>query len=290
MKLAGVCAEWSADIRVIENGVLQAKKDAVAPTRYVGVPGMSALGRYFSDPVSGSIVFNTRIECAEQQSGRWQLKTDEGKIWPNTFTHLVITAPAEQASTIVPAAPQHLLQYVKQRTLAPCWCVPFCPCFSSLRCSLRVFRRAVMLGFSHRQQIDFDAAFVNHHDAISWISRDSSKPGRSNGSDCWVVHASKEFSKTHLEEKPEKIAEIIMQSFLALPMSTAPLDRPSMCVAHRWRYSIPEDDTEHPALWDPATKLGYAGDWTSGSRVEGAFLSGVEMAEKIRQDMGQSRM
>eukprot|EP01122_Echinamoeba_exundans_P012910 TRINITY_DN553_c0_g1_i1.p1 TRINITY_DN553_c0_g1~~TRINITY_DN553_c0_g1_i1.p1 ORF type:complete len:344 (-),score=24.23 TRINITY_DN553_c0_g1_i1:291-1322(-) len=270
MKLAGLCAEWTADIRVIDGEVLHSRKDSASPTRYVGVPGMSSIGRYLSEPLSGHIVFNTRIERAEQQSGRWQLKVDDGQIWSSTFTHLLVTAPAEQASAIVPTASQYLLNQVKQRSLAPCW--------------------AVMIGFSKRQDIEFDAAFVNNHPSISWISRDSSKPGRSSGSECWVVHASKDFSKQFLEEKPESIAETILHSFLALPISSHRLDRPSTCVAHRWRYSIPESEADDVSFWDPAMKLGYAGDWTSGSRVEGAFLSGIAMADNIRQDLGLSRM
>jgi len=52
-------------------------------------------------------------------------------------------------------------------------------------------------------------------------------------------------------------------------------------VAHRWRYALARKPLDCGAIWLSSKNLALAGDWCHGSRVEGAFLSGTEAAERI---------
>ena len=100
---------------------------------------------------------------------------------------------------------------------------------------------ALMVVFEHSLDLCFDGAFVQ--DApLSWVARNSSKVGRGS-SECWVLHASPE--------------------------------------AHRWRYSIAEAPLKCGSLWNAEERIGLCGDWCNSLRVEGAFLSGIDLAERI---------
>jgi predicted NAD/FAD-dependent oxidoreductase len=54
-------------------------------------------------------------------------------------------------------------------------------------------------------------------------------------------------------------------------------------LSHRWRYARPTDPkfTAQKGIYQVAPNLWVAGDYLAGGRVEGAFLSGLEAAERI---------
>ena len=54
----------------------------------------------------------------------------------------------------------------------------------------------LMLGFADAFSVPFDAALVEGDDVVSYLSRDSSKPGR--GGELWTVHATPEFAERTL--------------------------------------------------------------------------------------------
>jgi len=56
---------------------------------------------------------------------------------------------------------------------------------------------------------------------------------------------------------------------------------PSYVVAHRWRYALPTEPLPDRYLFDGDLNIGACGDWCAGPRVEGAFLSGVALAERL---------
>jgi predicted NAD/FAD-dependent oxidoreductase len=126
-------------------------------------------------------------------------------------------------------------------------------------------------------QIPFDAAFV-HNSPLSWIARNSSKPER-DAADCWVLHASAKWSRDHLEESTDTIAETLVEQFWqATQLAPQPLQ---FMVAHRWRYALPDEPLSQRYVLDWDLKLGACGDWCGGPRVEGAFLSGLAMAKAV---------
>jgi renalase len=52
-------------------------------------------------------------------------------------------------------------------------------------------------------------------------------------------------------------------------------------VAHRWRYALPDPVAPTDALYDAQARIGAAGDWCAGPRVEGALLSGCALAGRV---------
>jgi predicted NAD/FAD-dependent oxidoreductase len=51
--------------------------------------------------------------------------------------------------------------------------------------------------------------------------------------------------------------------------------------AHRWRYALAREALNQGAFWFGPKRLAIAGDWCYGSKVEGAFLSGMAAAGRI---------
>ena len=93
-----------------------------------------------------------------------------------------------------------------------------------------------------------------------------------------MLHATPEFTREHLEETPEAVAPLLVGAFArASGLELSPRE----VVAHRWRYARAEPALSEGALFDAELRLGACGDWCAGSRVEGAFLSGMALSRKI---------
>jgi predicted NAD/FAD-dependent oxidoreductase len=54
---------------------------------------------------------------------------------------------------------------------------------------------------------------------------------------------------------------------------------------HRWKYSEPAVTHAQRSVWVPELRLGFAGDAFGGPRVEGAALSGLDLAARVRCDL-----
>ena len=53
-------------------------------------------------------------------------------------------------------------------------------------------------------------------------------------------------------------------------------------VAHRWRFALGgRESSQTTHYYCPQLRLGIAGDWCVGGRVEGAFISGLELAKEL---------
>ena len=140
---------------------------------------------------------------------------------------------------------------------------------------------AAMLSFGQPLELPFDGAFV-HQSLLSWIARNNSKPGRSGDQESWVLHASPEWTGNCLEDEPEEVLPKLVEAFW---QATGAKKRTSDYAAiHRWRYAIPPEPLESRCLFDPQLRIGACGDWCSGPRVEGAFLSGMAIAGRVLAD------
>jgi predicted NAD/FAD-dependent oxidoreductase len=133
----------------------------------------------------------------------------------------------------------------------------------------------IMARFKEKQNVTFDAAFVNQ-ELISWVARNLSKPNR-EGVECWTIHANANWSQEFIElDKSEVTAQMLAcAKKLGLDCATADIS------IHRWRYA---SGCAAPAAGFYANRqlqLGLCGDWLNGGRVEGAWLSGYHVANTL---------
>jgi len=79
---------------------------------------------------------------------------------------------------------------------------------------------AVMLNFEEKVNLNFDAAFINGG-PLRWIARNNSKPERGM-TEAWVLHATSEWSESHLDISREEATELLVNEFIALGASLLP--------------------------------------------------------------------
>lgn len=254
---AGVAARWPGKLIAFDRR--QRIDKPLGPERYVGVGGMHPLARHLSEGLD--VYLQTRIARIERRGATWHLQDDAGKlIAMRGFDAVIVTAPAPQTAELL-----HGHTPLAERAAAVQWE----PCWTA------------MLALSRPSGIDYDAAFVNDDPILGWISRDDRKPGReriAGVAERWVLHARPRWSRKYLELAPEQAAHWLGRSF------SARVGRPLMVrslVGHRWRYATPTRPLKETCLWDDSAKIGVAGDWCGDPRVEGAFLSGLDLAERI---------
>jgi predicted NAD/FAD-dependent oxidoreductase len=181
---------------------------------------------------------------------------DEAEVAYNGFDHLVVALPAPQTAELLANHP--VGKIASSTPMAPCW--------------------AVLVGFEKKLDVPWDGAFI-HDSALSWVARNSSKPGRDATKDCWVLHANAEWSAKHLEDSPESVIRLLLESFTCASGENLPAQ--FYKTAHRWRYSIGGSFINPRDLHDESMGLTICGDWVNGGRFEGAFLSGITAAESI---------
>ena len=234
--------------------------DKVSPTeRFVGVPGMSAIARCLTEEIE--IRLNTRVHRMQRHGGIWLLHDDQGReLSVSGFDIVCLAMPSPQAVQLL-AGQSTLSDQLARIDWEPCW--------------------AVMLALTRSSGLDFDGAFVNDDPILSWIARDSGKPGRtavSGIAERWVLHARPKWSRQYHSMEPSKAATWLARAFSA---RVGRAITPEHLAAHLWRYATPVNPLPTDCLWDEGTKVGVAGDWCIGARVEGAYLSGHSLAEAI---------
>jgi renalase len=249
---AGVVAPWPANVVGLKAGVVTPGTSDT--DRYVGTPTMNAVQKHLLTTVPLSA--QTRIERLERVPSGWQLRSDAG-VDLGTFSAVVITTPPEQAVPLLEPAP-HLAESVRQARMAPCW--------------------VAMVQFAEPMAVPYDAAFVEAG-PLAYICLEDSKPQR-EAAHAWVLHGSPDWSASQLEAGADQVSgELLAAMEEATGVTPPPADHVD---AHRWRYAQTTQPLHREYLWDDELGLGVAADWCTGDRAEGAFLSGLALAEAVR--------
>lgn len=248
----GLVAEWKARLVVVDRvgGPMRTASDL---PRYVGVPGMNVLGKTLAQGLD--VRQEVTVTGLERHGAAWRLRVGDG-VAPDEFEAVAVTAPPLQTAALLGEA-HPLTAQVLGATLQPCW--------------------ALMVAFATPVDVRWQGAFVNDG-PLSWIAHDGSKPGRADA-DTWVLHASAQWSTLHLEHDKDEVVSLLMQAFTDI--AGAPLPPVTLVDAHRWRYALVTQALDERSLWDADTRVGVAGDYCRGPRVEGAWLSGRDLALRM---------
>ena len=248
----GVVASWTPRLAVIESD--RVRTPAKEGERHVGVPSMSAMAKR----LARDLEVRSRVEVSQLSVGTegWRVENTAGDTVARADV-LIVAVPPAQAVPLLTAAPE-LAAQVQAVAMQPCW--------------------AVLLGFAQPVSTDFDGAFVNVG-PLSWVARNASKPGRTGG-EAWVLHASATWSEQHLEDDANEVIDLLKAEF-ASRCCASDLEVTVHAEAHRWRYAQPVEPLAASCLYDAVRRIGVAGDWCGGPRVEGAFLSGTALADRI---------
>jgi predicted NAD/FAD-dependent oxidoreductase len=198
-----------------------------------------------------------RLKAVSRESGKWLLTgTVEDEHEESTFScgdydFLVLNMPPAQAAALRPFAG------LSELILRPCV--------------------ALLLAFQDRVSLDFDGVILEDR-ILSWVARDSSKPGRNPG-ERWVIHASPDWSEEYLQKPEDEVERLLTERFATVFGITLPPI--SFRKLHKWRFALPVSPPAWGSILDREAGLAYCGDWCVAARVEGAYLSGLHAAEQI---------
>ncbi|WP_216819140.1 NAD(P)-binding protein [Thiohalocapsa sp. ML1] len=258
----GVVAPWAGRFGAVEDGGMRRAGDDDA--RFVGVPGMSTLGRMLADGLD--LRLGIRVAAPERAGDAWLLRDDTGAEL-GRFDRVLIAAPAPQAVDLLAAAPA-LAARAAGVDYAPCW--------------------TVLAGFDGPVDLPRDGLFVNGG-PLGWVARNTSKPGRTGAGpgEVWVLHGAADFSRAWLEAEPAPVMDALLAAFADLAGGTLPALGWSQ--AQRWRFSFCTTPLADGCLWDAALGLGACGDWCAGARIEAAWLSGEALAGHVLGSLAADR-
>lgn len=258
---AGCVAEWTPHLYNAKGGQLSPSPDE--QTRWVGTPRMSAITRHMLGGLP--VQFECRVTAimpTEQPSAEQQwllIDADGGEHGP--FSHVIVATPAPQAQILLSAAPK-LAAVIEGVKMDPTW--------------------AVALGFAEALPTPLQGCFVQDG-PLDWVARNGSKPGRDNNSDTWVLHATSAWTREHVDLPKEAVIEHLRGAFAELINCAVP--PAAFSLAHRWLYARPATASRFGALADADLGLYACGDWCLSGRVEGAWLSGQDVARRLLEHL-----
>lgn len=252
---AGLAAPWNARLVSIDRGGNAI--DLKPEERWVGVPGMNAVVKAALEGFE--IHQNQRVTRLAGSPGAWTLQFETGDV-RGPFDRVVLSVPPEQLIDLLARSDGDfpgLITQAREAVMGPCWAVmgvidaPFDPGFDG----------AKLLG-----------------GGVRWIARMNSRPGRS-GPEAWVLHASPDWSRVHLEDESEGAVRALWEEMYI----RFGLPRARWSHAHRWRYAMCEEAPDTPYGLDETGTVGCAGDWRIGARAEYAWNSGEALGEALSQ-------
>ena len=236
--------------------------------RYSFTEGMSGVVRSLGQKLrdEGKVHFQSRVQTiSEMALGRgWKVICEDGVSYETKS--LLLTAPLPQSLELL------LTSKIPCRDLDILSKIVYRSCL------------AVVAEFPGGYALPEPRYVENPSPEIRGIF-DQNFKGISAGKSVLVIHGSPTISKTLYDAPEDLVIETLLcasRPFLGLP----PLPEPVKVSLHRWRYSDPE--TTYPQLFyseverEGSSPLIIAGDAFGGPRVEGAFLSGLAAAEKLK--------
>lgn len=217
---------------------------------FVGTPAMNSVIRSLASDLD--VQWSRRVSSIRRSENGKMLEFETGD-YERPFDVVVSAVPAEQAVDLLSGVSEALASEAGRVQSAPCW--------------------AVMLAFHSKVPVEWDGAKVKNA-PLSWAARNSAKPGRS-GAETWLLHASPDWSRAHLEADKEDVATMLAEEFTGMTGASAPVFK----AAHRWLLAMVESPVGTPFGWDESAGVASIGDWRIAPRVEAAWQSGHSLSK-----------
>lgn len=256
----GHVAPWHSRGLYVRDGVIEADRGR---PRWVGTPRMNSLPKAMARGLS--IDLGRRIASVTGQADDLRLTFEDGSR-EGPFDRVICTAPAPQTAQILPN--ETPLQSVLAR-------VRMQACF------------AVMVGLEDRFDPGWDSLRLSDL-PVSWMARNSAKPGRDSHLTSLVIHAAPDWSDRYAEADRADVLATLLET--ASTICERPLQDAPHLALHRWLYAFSDQPPvtvdgvaahEQDCLIDRDRGIICAGDWCVGGRVEGAFISGRAAAKAV---------
>lgn len=230
--------------------------------RYVGRPSMTAVPKALAEGLDVKREHKvTALGCC---GDHWCVDVEDHGCM--RAERLILTAPVPQCLAMLKAGdfvvPEPLRTQLKALTYDPCL---------ALLATLAGKGRLPVEGVRRESGV------------VRWAADNQSK-GVSPNVAAVTLHLSPEFSEAHYGRTETEVLELVRaeaEELIGAPIAGATL--------HRWKFSRPRTTHPEPCVWWPQESLGFAGDAFGGPRVEGAALSALALAERVKAELAAER-
>ncbi|MEO0853699.1 MAG: FAD-dependent oxidoreductase [Cyanobacteria bacterium J06648_11] len=260
----GVGKEWTRMLHVLNEKGLQ--PDGKTTPRYVCSEGMSAIAKHLAGDLD--IQTQTRVIHLRRRGKGWVALAEGDREFEADIA--IVAIPAPQAADILQPALDAKEISGRDPAIVAMQEARYAPCI------------AVMAGYAAMTlPPEWHGIIWTNDEAIAWLASDSSK--RSNpDAPAIVVHSTADFARGCLDASREDLEAIGAQLLgRAAQRLGAWLASPEWMQVHRWRYALPETHSEQKSWAIADGSLVLAGDWCVGARVESAYVSGLDAAERV---------
>ena len=250
---AGCAGEWQFTPYQFDGSRLRCSPDSTI--RYVGQPQMNSIAHHLAQGLR--IQLTQRVTAIHKKDALWSIVTEDTE--HADFDYVVLTPPAEQSKallkdhTIANAIPAYVHN--------PCWAV----------------------AITTHGEVDPAIQGIFGDETISWVSRQSAKPGYSQkmpDQDTWVLHFSPAWSAVHGKKHPHAETLKTANHWLEGALQTQLTIKDHYL--HFWRYAnINTTPFDHPFLLDQKNSIAVVGAWCAGGKVEGAFVSATRFCQHM---------
>ena len=117
-----------------------------------------------------------------------------------------------------------------------------------------------------------------HNADVSWISVNSSKPGRKEPF-TMVVHSTNAWADAHIEDDSDFVLKHLLDE--ASIVTGKDLRSATHRQVHRWRFANIEKQAGPTYFIDEENKLAACGDWCVRGRIEAAFTSANNLSAAL---------
>ncbi|MFA9420293.1 MAG: NAD(P)/FAD-dependent oxidoreductase [Gammaproteobacteria bacterium] len=248
----GIVRPWDGWIVELQEG--QISNSDMATQRFVGQPGMQVIAENLAQ--NCDLVVSTSVsELEKQKSGGWRLFNDRGD-YLGAYDIVIIATAAHQVSSLTGNVPS-IRKLADGVDMTVCW--------------------TGMFAFEQKLDLPYDAAYVLDS-PLSWISH-SQVSYQVTEADCWVLHASPEWSQQYVASFRGRVMHALLDAF----WQATDLDpvKPISSSVHCWKHAVPINPISEDSLFDENQAIGACGDWCTAPRIEGAVLSGFSMADRV---------
>lgn len=222
--------------------------------RYCGVGGMNEIPKYLAEELD--------VQCSEQviavnyKAGNWQVTTQSETVYH--ARHLILTAPLPQSLALLDTSG---LNYADDE-------------LEALR-SLKYRRGLTTLAILNEPSGLPEDGFIQLEDSVvTWLA-DNQMKGISDVP-CLTIQSTPEFADLHWDSPDSVRGQKMIEAIVDYLKSQV-----TDYVCHRWGYALSEGRYKQSYFYNPKLNLALAGDGFSGGRVEGAALSGIQLARQF---------
>jgi hypothetical protein len=248
-------AAWVARWR--ESGAVAAWPESTH-RRFIGTPSMTSVAKALAEGVD--VKREHKVSKLTQVGERWCVEVENHGLI--CAARVILTAPVPQSLALLAAGGVELPVAVAAGLAR----LSYSPCL------------ALLVTLNGPARLPADGVTKTDGD-VRWAA-DNQRKGVSPRVAAVTLHLSPEFSARHYGLGEAEVLELVRveaEQVIGESIATATL--------HRWKFAHALETHAERCLWLPGYRLGFAGDAFGGPRVEGAALSGLAMAERLRVEL-----